>query len=176
MSARFFALSLLLAVSVCGAADPAEFSVGGLVFTRPDGWAWVAPTSPMRKAQFSVKSADAGVPAEVVFFAFGPGEGGGVEANVRRWLGQFEPDGKNDTADRHEENIGGIPVTFVSQRGTFAGGMPGGPASPQPDYALRGAILSAAQGTVFVKMTGPEKTVRAAGESFLEMVRRAHPG
>ena len=74
---------LLLAIALptaARAADPVEFGVGAFPFERPSGWQWVVPSSPMRKAQLAVPGQDG--PAEVTFFHFGAGQGGGVEAGV----------------------------------------------------------------------------------------------
>ncbi len=162
-------LSLFLALSdVAHAADPVEFTVGAFTFDRPEGWLWIAPSSPMRKAQLAVPAAgsDAG---EVAFFHFGAGQGGGVKANVDRWLAQFQ----NSVSHAKTEKIGATNVTFVEATGTFASGMPGGPTTPREGYALRGAILESSQGDVFVKFTGPEPLVKAVSDAFEKMVRSA---
>jgi hypothetical protein len=124
----------------------------------------------MRKAQLSVPGAGAEVPGEVTFFHFGAGQGGGVQANVDRWLGQFQ----DGTSDSRTETVGKTTVTFVRAAGTFSSGMPGGPTTPMKDYAMRGAILeNAAEGDVYLKMTGPEPVVKAAEETFEKMVKAA---
>jgi len=164
----FFILLAAFASSAFG-IDPSEFTVGGFSFERPSGWKWVVPASSMRKAQLGVEKADS-APAEVTFFHFGPGQGGGVQANVDRWFAQF---GNSNTGQR-EEKSGSTRIVHVEARGTFQSGMPGGPTTPLENYALRGAILEDAQsGDVFVKMTGPAPLVESAGSSFDEMVRAA---
>lgn len=150
-------------------AGPIEFSVGAFTFGRPEAWAWIVPSSPMRKAQLSVPGKDGGAPAEVTFFHFGPGQGGGVQANVDRWVGQFS-DAKSSSK---AEQIGQTKVTFVEATGTFSSGMPGGPTTPMTGYAMRGAILENAEGDVFVKMTGPGVLVTEAAVDFEKMVRAA---
>ncbi len=169
----------LIALALCVVApsraeDPAKFEVGALTFTRPAEWAWVAVSSPMRKAQLNVPGADGGKPAEITFFHFGPGAAGGVEANVKRWLAQFQS--QPDTDKVEATKIGGKDVTFVKTEGTFASGMPGQPATPLKDYALRGAIIDDASGAVFVKMTGPAAVVKGAEEKFTAFVTAAAEG
>ena len=161
---------LLLAIALptaARAADPVEFGVGAFPFERPSGWQWVVPSSPMRKAQLAVPGQDG--PAEVTFFHFGAGQGGGVQANVDRWFGQFQ-DAKTSQS---REMAGRTGVTIVRATGNFLSGMPGGPTTPMPGYALLGAILESPEGDVFVKMTGPAATVASAGEAFLKMVNDA---
>lgn len=148
------------------AADPVEFSVGGFTFSRPDGWQWIVPSSAMRKAQLMIPGDP---PAEVTFFHFGPGQGGGVQANVDRWFGQFQDAKTGQT----KETVGQTQVTFVQAQGTFSSGMPGGPTTPMPGFALRGAILESGGGDVFVKMTGPAATIAQAEPAFTKMVKSA---
>ena len=163
---RVFLFSLLCLTAVLFAADPVEFRVGSFSFERPEGWHWIVPTSSMRKAQLAVPNTK-GEAAEVNFFHFGAGQGGGVKANVDRWFGQFQ----NATNSQKESNIAGTVVVLVEAKGTFFSGMPGGPTTPKEDYALRGAILrDDSHGDVFVKMTGPAKLLESAQEGFDKMV------
>jgi hypothetical protein len=155
------------------AAEPLEFTVGEFAFDRPAGWGWIVASSPMRKAQLVVKGDDAAT-ADVVFFHFGPGQGGTVDANVQRWVAQFE-DGKSSS---NKETIDGKDITFVEATGTFLSGMPGTPTVPLEGFALRGAILESPQGDVYVKMTGPASLIEASAADFRKMVagaRRSAP-
>jgi hypothetical protein len=166
----FFCLFSVVAVATSVfAIEPAEFQVGNFNFDRPSGWKWVVPSSVMRKAQLSVPGADGGT-ADVTFFHFGPGQGGGVQANVDRWFAQFG----NSNTSQSEEKVDATRVVHVQARGTFQSGMPGGPTTPLENYALLGAILGDDQnGDVFVKMTGPAAVVESAKPLFSEMVRAA---
>ncbi len=163
-------VTLILFLTALGlrAAEPVDFAVGGFTFERPAGWRWAPPTSPMRKAQLAAPG-PGGTVAEVTFFCFGAGQGGGVQANIDRWFGQFE----NASHSTREELIGTTRVVFVEASGTFLSGMPGGQATPKEGYALRGAILPHKDGDVFVKMTGPAATVAAADAGFVAMIQAA---
>ena len=119
----------------------------------------------MRKAELRVVGED-GAQAEVVFFHFGPGQGGSVEANIQRWIGQFQ-DGGAATA---EEVVGSSKVHFVKVEGTFLSGMPGTEPTPKKGYGMRGAILQSPEGDVYIKMTGPAKLVEASEGTFRRMV------
>lgn len=154
------------------AIDPSEFTVGGFSFERPGAWKWIVPSSPMRKAQLAVSSEE-GAPADVTFLHFGPGQGGGSQANVDRWFAQFG----NSNTSQHEEKLGSYRIIHVQASGTFQSGMPGGPTTPLDNYALRGAILEDPEnGDVFVKMTGPAPLVESAASEFNKMVRAAATG
>lgn len=167
MVKHFVLLMALTLTAAARAADPVEFGVGAFTFERPAGWQWIVPTSSMRKAQLAVPGENA--PAEVTFFHFGAGQGGGVQANVDRWFGQFQE--AKTSQDR--EMAGRTGITIVRAAGNFLSGMPGGPTTPMPGYALLGAILESPEGDVFVKMTGPAATVESANEAFLKMVKDA---
>jgi len=175
-------LSLILATGLlwifgaapAPAADPVEFQVGAFFFHRPVDWKWVNPESAMRKAELEVPGDDG--PAEVTFFHFGKGQGGSVQANLQRWLGQFEEPIEELDAKQAEQKAGDTEVAMIQAKGTFLSGMPGGPVSALKNYALLGAILQHTDGDVYVKMTGPAATVDAAAEEFEQMILRAAGG
>jgi len=163
-----------LGIHFLHAADaPATFKVSEFTFTRPAGWGWVQSTSPMRKAELKVVDAATKAKAEVVFYHFGTGGAGGTQANVDRWLGQFTEARDKIRAKTEEVTAGKHKVTYVSAEGTYKSGMPGGPQTPTPNYALLGAIIEANEGSVFVKMTGPKELTKSATPEFREMVEGA---
>jgi hypothetical protein len=156
------------------AADPSTFTVGAFTFKRPATWQWVAVNSSMRKAQLRVPDPTnpSGPGADVVFFHFGPGQGGGIDSNISRWLGQFTEAGDQLKPVIEKAEVKGTKVTRVRvAKGTFSSGMPGGPTTPMADYALYGAILESPQGDVFVKMTGPAELVNAAAANFEALIQ-----
>jgi len=130
----------------------------------------------MRAATYQVPAAsgdsDSG---ECAVFYFGPGQGGGVQANIERWIAQFEqPDGKpsSERAKHGSETINSIPITTIDLSGTFLGGGPtmGAGGAKKQGYRLLGAIVEAPEGPVFFKLTGPVNTVRSAEKEFREMI------
>ena len=153
------------------AEESASFPVGAFTFTRPTAWTWVPVSSPMRKAQLRVPGAAADQAADITFFHFGAGGGGGIEANIKRWLGQFQA--AEGASKVEPQTIGGTKVTIVTTEGTFASGMPGGASTPLADHALLGAIVEHADGDVFVKMTGPAALVKGSRAAFMEFITAA---
>jgi hypothetical protein len=179
-SAAHFSLSLtwalcvlLLCPAVRAAESPATFKVSEFTFTRPAGWETVETTSQMRKAQFKVTDAGAKEPAEVIFYYFGAGNGGGAQANVDRWFGQFKEPKDQIKAKTEEATVSGHKVTFVQAEGTYMSGMPGGPATAKPVYALAGAIIESSEGNIFVRMTGPRELVKRNFPAFKKMIESA---
>lgn len=165
---------LFAALNGLRAADaPATFKVSQFSFARPTHWEWVESASPMRKAELKVVDEKTKAKAEVVFYHFGPGSAGGTQANVDRWLGQFAEPRDKINAKTEDVTAGQHKVTYVSAEGTYKSGMPGGPQTPMPNYALLGAIIEASEGSVFVKMTGPKELIKSATADFKKMVEGA---
>lgn len=167
-----------LALSLLGAAtllaeDPATFPVGGLTFKRPADWTWVPVSSPMRKAQLKVPGAKPEEFADITFFHFGAQGGGDVPSNAQRWLAQFKS--AEGVSKIEPQQIGGANVTLVTTEGTFSSGLPGGPSTPLEGQALLGAIIEHADGSVFVKMTGPAALVKGSRQKFLDFLGSALP-
>jgi hypothetical protein len=174
MKRNFLLLASLGFVLAAIAAEvPATFKVSTFTFKRPQKWEWVETASPMRKAQLKVNDTDKKNSAEVVFFHFGAGDGGGVQANVERWFSQFQEPREKLGAKSEETKIGNHKVTFVRAEGTYMSGMPGAARTPQPNSALRGAIIESDEGHVFIKMTGPAALVKSAEDDFRKMVESA---
>jgi hypothetical protein len=112
---------------------------------------------------------------------FGQGQGGSVDANVDRWVGQFQQaNGKSpkDVAKVDKKTIHGLKVTTIDVSGAYTGmggpmAAPGGP--PKPGYRLLGAIIEGPQGAVFFKFTGPAKTVGQNQAVFEKMLTSLSP-
>ena len=174
MKKTLIRLVCLVAVALMAVGVRAEkFSAGGISFEGPKGWLSQKPSSSMRKAQFAIKNKD-GKSAEVVFFYFGPGSAGGVNANVQRWLGQFKEPADQLMAKIANESINGTKVTYVTAVGTFMKGPPfGGNKVPVPNSGLLGAIVEGKQGAVFIKATGPKAIVKSTEKNLKAMVSKA---
>jgi hypothetical protein len=179
------ATSLCLAVLlVCGAAlaqDAAPArpkTVAGVTFTPPAdaGWLEEAPSSRMRAAQYRLPRAEGDArDAELVVFHFGGG-GGSVEDNLDRWIAQFQqPDGSSSREAaklEKKQTPDGLTAHLIDLAGTYvAETRPGsGERVNQPGSRLLGAIVETPSGPFFVKLVGPDATVRAANAAFLKFV------
>jgi hypothetical protein len=97
--------------------------------------------------------------------------GGGVQANLARWIAQFEKTA--GAPQQKKETINGLDVTTVDVSGTFKGGGPmmGQSGGPKAGYRLLGAIVETPSGEVFFKLTGPVKTVASAQHEFQAMLK-----
>jgi hypothetical protein len=144
-------------------------SAGGIQWTVPSRWGQHPPRQ-MRIATYMIPAADGDPEAgECAVFHFGAGQGGDVQSNITRWVGQFEATGK---PVQESKEVHGLRVTLVTVSGTYL--APGGPMmqsqGKKTNYRLLGAIVEAPDGSVFFKLTGPAKTVAAAEAEFSELV------
>ncbi len=150
---------------------------GSLTFTAPKEWKTRPPASSMRVAEFVVSKAAADAEdADVIVYFFG-GTGGSVDANVRRWIGQFErPKDAPADGNRKSFTVGDLKVTTVDVSGTYVAEVKPGSAERhnKPNYRMRAAVVETPRGPYFVKLTGPAATVGAASaafDAFLQSVR-----
>jgi len=151
---------------------------GSFQVTIPQGWVDHPPSSMMRKAQYLLpKSAGDAADAEMAVFFF-PGQGGSVEANIQRWIGQFaQPDGSSsqEKAKTGNKQVAGFNITILDVAGTYNAGMMGGMGGtsdnrPRPGYRLRAAVVETGEGPWFFKLVGPEKTVHHWSTSFDQFI------
>ena len=165
-------LLLLAAVFVSGLA--AE-SAGGLSWTAPSDWE--QQQRPMRAANYVIPAVEGdSEPGELAVYYFGPGQGGSVDANINRWLGQFQsaagqPLAMSD-AERTNKTVNGVDVTLLDVSGTYLfKPFPMAPqATPKPGYRMLAVIAEGADAPVFFKLTAPAKTAAAAEAEFHDLI------
>lgn len=163
---------------LAGAGLLAADSGAGVHWAMPASWKPEAQR-PMRLATYTVAPG-----GECGVYYFGAGQGGSVEANLDRWIGQFlQRDGKPSKAAAQIANrtIHGLQVTTVDVSGAYTGmgGPTAQPGPAMPGYRMLGAIVEGPQGSIFFKFTGPAKTVaanRAAFDKMLESLGPANTG
>ncbi len=127
----------------------------------------------MRKATYKIpaQTGDTEQPELAISVA-----GGGIDANIDRWVQQFG-EGAKATLDKRTRKIGEYEVTIVELKGTYQGNsMPGAPQTgPKTNYALLGAIVPVGpDARWFFKMIGPAKSVSAARTDFDALLGSLH--
>jgi hypothetical protein len=166
---------ILLLVSTFAAATGVTVDLGGLKATAPAAWKEVPVNSPVRLKQFAVPGKDGD--GELVIFYFGPGEGGGVQANIDRWKKQFAPPpGKTEEQSSKTETVklATTKATVVDVVGTFmwkARPMDPGPGEPRPNYRMLAAVLETPKGNYFIKLVGPAKTIDKSHKEFMAWLK-----
>jgi hypothetical protein len=165
-------LALAILTTLAGGAAQG----GALKFTAPADWKARPTASTMRVAEYILPAAGGDTDETTVVVYYFGGQGGSVEANLDRWIGQMEqPDGKPSkaVAQRTSKTINGLKVTLLDLTGTYvAETAPGsGQRVNKPGYRLKTAVVETPEGPYFVKLTGPAKTVaqgEAGWEAFLQ--------
>lgn len=147
-------------------------AVAGVAWTVPATWTPQPPRS-MRIATYTLPGGSGATPGECAVYYFGPDQGGGVDANVSRWAGQFEGE---PAPKRSTRAVGGLRITTVEVAGTYL--APGGPMMQsqgrQPGTVLLGAIVEGPQGPVFFKGVGPRATMEANRAAFDGLIASLH--
>jgi len=139
----------------------AKIKAGDLQLTVPERWKKRAPKNEMRLAEFEVPAGEGAKEAgEFVVFYFGRGQGGDLEGNITRWVGQIEPEGRSVKLRKGECPLG--EYTLVDVTGTYNKSV--GPPVLRKTQKLAGwrvinVYLQNPGGPYFFKIDGPEKVV-----------------
>ena len=173
----FLCISYLAAFSfspVTQAQDKVEMkkiTAGEFIFKYTEPWVSEEPSSSMRAGQLTYEQKSEYLEnVGLVIYYFGQGQGGGIEANINRWVAQFQgtPEKKIE-----KKKFGDREVIFLTASGTYMESM-GGPFSgnkkAKPNSMMLAAILPSEKGAVFLKVTGPKKSVEAMRKAFDEFV------
>jgi len=134
-----------------GADEPKQtVDARGLTFEAPKSWKSSPPTSQMRRAQLKADPIEGDdYPAELIVFAF-PGGAGSVEANIERWRKLFQDE------DGNPPKIETEPV--------------------RKNARLLGAIITGGDVSYYIRMVGPDKTMKKLTPDFDEMLKTVKVG
>ncbi|QDT44342.1 hypothetical protein Pan241w_44510 [Gimesia alba] len=167
-------LALSLAIYACTveAAEKDEktneVKIKDITLKVPATWKSAPPSNNLRLAQFEIPAVKGDKePAELVISSFG-GTGGGVSANITRWIGQFASEGRKVKVTQGESKDG--KYVFADLTGTYNKSI--GPpflrkTKAVPDSQMLGVILAVeGKAYYFLKLTGPKKTVSSVADEF----------
>ncbi len=163
-------LTILSLTATTASADDktTEVKIKSVTLTVPAAWKKTKPANNLRNAQFEVPVAKGDSEPGVFYVSYFGGGGGGVDANIGRWVSQFGSVDRKANVTQGESPQG--KYVFVEITGTF--NKPIGPpirrqTKPAPGYSMLGVILTVPdKGNYFLKMTGPDKTVAAAAKAL----------
>jgi hypothetical protein len=162
--------------TLTAAAIATTLVAAALKFDAQPGWVARTTTSAMRVAEFALPKADGDAEdASLVVYFFG-GQGGTVQANLDRWIGQMtQPDGKasKDVAKTSTMTSRGMTITLVDVPGTYVAEMTPGATERfnKPNFRLRAAVVETPAGPYFIKVVGPAKTMAQWDASVTAFVR-----
>jgi len=157
-----------------------KLAEGKLLLPVPGAWEIVKPRSRIIHYEFSIAGAQGNATAGRMTIM---PSGGGVEANIVRWVGQFHTSGGKPLGDNakkiEEKQVGKLKIHLVDLSGDFQD-SPRGPFGPKinrPGYRMLAAIIPLRDhaqgkggGTWFVKLYGPQATIKAVEKDFAKMV------
>lgn len=147
-----------------------------LVTEVPVTWKAQKATSRFRIHQFELPRAKGDkADGNLVFFHFGKGGGGGLEANLKRWYSMVEADGASKEKPKPKEiESDGVKITWLDLAGTYLD-------RPTPfsqevtrreNYRMFAAYIDAgADGPYYVRAFGPDKTMLAQREAVEKMFK-----
>lgn len=150
-------------------------AAAGMMWQAPEDWTKEMPTSSMRKAQYRLPGVESDPEdASVVVFYF-QGEGGGVQANIERWVSQFkQPENGQLQPETEKQTVNGLQQTIVDVSGTYLfKTRPMAPtATEKPGFRMLAAVIEGAEsGPWFVKCVGPEKTMAKWEDSIYQFLQ-----
>ena len=126
-----------------------------------------------RALQYAVPGRDGTGEASLIFSVFKDGDGGPIQMNIDRWVGQFRPTGDvPPRVERDSIEVDGMAVWMTELEGSYAGM---GAAAPRAGWAQLGAIMEAPGRNIYIRLLGPSQTVLENHDAFNELVRSAKP-
>ena len=149
------------------AGDRQTVTAGTRTLIAPKSWKVETPSSNMRTAQLKIPKAEGDTEdAELAVFKLG----GGVDANVKRWAGQFGGD-NSMKSKKTLKTASGDEATVVEYEGTYTAMTMSGTGEPKAGYKMMAAIIPTKDGGEFqIKMPGPAKTIDASKADFERLV------
>lgn len=147
--------------------EPGPVEAPALRWKAPAAWTRVPNANAFRLETYDV-ARQPGDPENPVFTI--SRSGGDVEANLQRWIAQFDAEGQK-SAKRSEKTLAGYKATLLEMQGKFTGMSGEGAAG----YSLLGAIVESPGQAYFFKLTGPQKSVAAARADLDAMLAGLEP-
>jgi len=152
-----------------------DVEVGPMRLKAPEGWVRKPPKSEFTRAEFALPRAE-GDQADgrlTVTIA-----GGTIQDNLERWRGQFG--GKPAKESQEQIKVDGVAVTVVDYTGAYSdqhmAGAPGPAGTGSQDSRMLGAVFDLGDRLLFVKASGPAKTLAAHAAGFRQFVASLKSG
>ena len=168
-------LGLLAATVFLTGADDAKQKIDakGMTFEVPKSWKSSPPATQMRRAQLEVEPEEGDdYKAELIVFAF-QGGAGTVDDNLKRWQKLFkDEDGNPPKIESKKVQAKNTEVTRAETSGHYYPAALGGPKQPdRPGARLLGAIVTGEKYSYYIRMIGPDKTMKKLTTDFDDMLK-----
>lgn len=181
LSRRTLSLMFLPALAVAGlsfvqadektekaAEETVEVKLKDLTLQLPKSWSQSDIVNNMRLATYDIPAAEGDRDKGELTVSSFPGGGGSVADNLNRWVGQFDADGRESVIKQGKAGDNSYHIAEIS--GTYKKSV--GPPVLQKTEAMKGyrmigVILNVKdKGVYFLKLTGPDETVKAQAEAL----------
>jgi hypothetical protein len=152
-------------------AVPPKVDRDGVAWEDPKGWEKI-PGTGMRHTSYKIPATKGDkADGELVVYYFGPTQGGDVESNINRWIGQFE-NADLKAVKRTDRTVNDISQHIVEvPKGTYdLGASSMSKVQKVDNYGMLGAIVVAPTGKYFFKLTAPMNTVKASHDAFYKLL------
>ncbi|QDU09139.1 hypothetical protein [Gimesia aquarii] len=140
----------------------------GIVFHVPEGWEEV-PLSPAQQGLISAsfRIPKAGDQVKLTLSSVG----GGIDANLQRWRGQFQlPPGETPTQETIR--VDNTDVIWLDLRGTFESGI-GLESATKSGMRMIGVAIPRSPRDFYLKLTGPRDQLMKVEKEFRKFVKSA---
>lgn len=145
-----------------------KVEAGDIILTVPETWKQKAQVRDPRVAEFAVPPAgDDKEAGEYAVFFFGKQGAGGVQDNIKRWVGQVEEEGRKVRVVTGESADG--KYTLVDLTGAYnktVGPPIAGQKKRLPGWRVLNVFIETKAGPYFLKLDGPEKTIASIEDDF----------
>jgi len=151
-----------------GKVGPFEKEFDGITFSIPTGWREVA----LSPQQMGFVDARFTVPADKEELQLTCSSiGGGIDANVERWIGQFVMP-PNEKPLIESVKVGNVDAKWVELHGKFNPGMMSRE-GPKEDWRMIGIGIGIPMGEhdFYLKLTGPNAAVSGVRDAFRTFVQ-----
>jgi len=168
-------LGLIVGSGSVRADEPADQTIsladGKLTLAAPAGWVKKEPKfKGIALYEFAIPKAEGDAADGRVTVG---AAGGDLEANQQRWLAQFVQSDGSKTADRArqtQQEVGGAKVHLLDVAGTYVA-PPFSGGGKFPDYRMLAAVIvTPKNGSWYVRLYGPEKTVAGQKAEFDKLI------
>ncbi|QDT97901.1 hypothetical protein [Gimesia aquarii] len=140
----------------------------GIQFHIPEGWEEV-PLSPAQQGLISAsfRIPKAGDKVKLTLSSVG----GGIDANLQRWRGQFQlPPGETPTQETIR--VDNTDVIWLDLRGTYDSGI-GVESSSESGMRMIGVAIPRSPRDFYLKLTGPRDQLMKVEKEFRDFVKSA---
>ena len=170
----------LVATAARARAEDDKDAKKTVAFDAPADWKAKEPRGGLGpKLEYELPAVEGEAEAAKVTLHYFGGSGGGFDDNLKRWAGQFtDADGKALVPEKvptEKLEAGTVKIALADLAGTWTPPSFGmGKSAPKPGWRMLAAVVEAADGPWFARLTGSAKSIEKHREAYLKWLKSAH--